>query len=215
MSENAPRRGISPLGWAIAFLAAAGVLTAAYVSLKSTKPRPLPPHLEKIAQVPAFSLKDQTGKELALDDLSGKIWVANFIFTRCKGPCPLITQRMADLNTKLGKVRDKVVLVSFSVDPGYDTPEVLAEYGAAQGADPAFWKLLATTEDDIDKIVVKGLLQPVAKEPDGTVAHSSRFVIIDADGWLRGYQDGVDPEVVQKLMVDIGDLMQENNIIKK
>ena len=215
MSENASRRGISPLGWAVAFLVAAGVLGAAYVSLKSTKPRPLPPHLEKISQVPPFSIKDQTGKELTLEELKGKIWVANFIFTRCKGPCPLITQRMADLNTKLAKVRDKIVLVSFSVDPEYDTPEVLAEYGAAQGADPSFWKLLATTQDDIDKVVIKGLLQPVAKEPDGTVAHSSRFVIVDGDGWLRGYQDGVDPEVVQKLMVDIGDLMQENNPAKK
>lgn len=215
MSDGAPRRGISPLGWAVAFVVVAGVLTAAYISLKSTTPRPLPPHLEKISKVPPFSIKDQTEHPLTLDELKGKIWVANFIFTRCKGPCPLITQRMADLNAKLGKVRDKVVLVSFSVDPGYDTPQVLAQYGAAQGANPETWKLLATTPEDIDNIIVKGLLQPVAKEPDGTVAHSSRFVIVDADGWLRGYQDGVDPEVVQKLMVDIGDLMQESTNDKK
>jgi protein SCO1/2 len=215
MSDGTPRRGISPLGWVAAFTVAAVALAAAYISLKSTPPRPLPPHLEKISKVPAFSIKDQTGKPITLDDLQGKIWVANFIFTRCKGPCPLITQRMADLNTKLGKVRDKVVLVSFSVDPGHDTPEVLAQYGAAQGASPESWKFLAPTQEDIDSIIVKGLLQPVSKEPDGTVAHSSRFVLVDADGWLRGYQDGVDPEVVQKLMVDIGDLLQENTPDKK
>lgn len=215
MSDAGPRRGISPLGWAMAFVVAAALIAAAYVNLKSTAPRPLPAHLEKISQVPPFSIKDQTGNDLTLDDLKGKIWVANFFFTRCLGPCPLITQRMADLNTKLGKVRDKVALVSFTVDPSHDTPEVLAQYGAAQGADPAYWKFLAATQEDIDQIVVKGLLQPVSKEPDGTPAHSSRFVIVDADGWLRGFQDGINPEVVQKLMVDIGDLMQENNSTKK
>ena len=215
MSDRVPRRGISPLGWVVAFAVAASLLTAAYISLKSITPRTHQPQLEKIAKVPPFNIKDQTGKALTLDDLKGKIWVANFIFTRCKGPCPLITTRMADLNAKLGKVRDQVVLVSFTVDPEYDTPEVLAKYGFAQGADPASWKLLSTSQEDIDKIVVKGLLQPVAKEPDGTPAHSTRFVLVDADGWLRSYQDGVDPEVVQKLTVDIGGLLQENDTIIK
>jgi protein SCO1/2 len=117
---------------------------------------------------------------------------------------------MQELNTKLKKVRGDVELVTFTVDPEYDTPEVLKTFGEQLGADPAAWKFLTGTPDAIKNIVVTGLLQPIAKEPDGTPAHSSRIVLVDAQGWLRGYRDGLDPEAVQKLMVDIGELLREN-----
>ena len=184
------------------------------MSLKSTKPPALPSNLEKIAKVPGFQLTDQTGKSITLEDLKGKIWAANFIFTRCKGPCPITILRMQELNTKLKKARGNVELVTFTVDPEYDTPEVLKTFGEQLGADPASWKFLTGTPDAIQKIVVAGLLQPIAKEPDGTPAHSTRIVLVDREGWLRGYQDGLDPEAVQKLMVDIGELLRENSSAK-
>lgn len=209
MSEIPARPGIPRTGWIVAFLAAAGLIGLAYVSLKSTRPPSLPSNLEKISKVPGFQLTDQTGKSITLDDLKGKIWAANFIFTRCKGPCPITVLRMQDLNTKLKKVRGNVELVTFTVDPEYDTPEILKTFGEQQGADPASWKFLTGTPDAIKNIVVTGLLQPIAKEPDGTPAHSTRIVLVDGEGWLRGYQDGLDPEAVQKLMVDIGELLRE------
>ena len=209
MSEIPARPGIPRTGWIVAFLAAAGLIGLAYVSLKSTRPPALPSNLEKISKVPGFQLTDQTGKSITLDDLKGKIWAANFIFTRCKGPCPITVLRMQDLNTKLKKVRGNVELVTFTVDPEYDTPEILKTFGEQQGADPASWKFLTGTPDAIKNIVVTGLLQPIAKEPDGTPAHSTRIVLVDGEGWLRGYQDGLDPEAVQKLMVDIGELLRE------
>jgi protein SCO1/2 len=209
MSDNSARPGISRIGWVVAFLAAAGLIGLAYVNLKSTRPPSLPSNLEKISQVPAFQLTDQTGKSITLEDLKGKIWAANFIFTRCKGPCPITVLRMQDLNTKLKKVRGNVELVTFTVDPEYDTPEILKTFSEPLGADPASWKFLTGTPDAIQKIVVTGLLQPLAKEPDGTPAHSSRIVLVDREGWLRGYHDGLDPEAVQKLMVDIGELLRE------
>ena len=122
---------------------------------------------------------------------------------------------MADLNTKLNKLRDGVVLVSFTVDPDYDTPQVLAKYGELLGANPSHWKFLTGQPDAIKDFVVKGLLQPLSKEPDGTPAHSQRFVIVDGDGWIRGFQNGEDPEVVQKLMMDIGGLLREIPATKK
>ena len=209
MSDNSARPGIPRIGWIVAFLAAAGLIGLAYVNLKSTRPPSLPSNLEKISQVPAFQLTDQTGKSITLEDLKGKIWAANFIFTRCKGPCPITVLRMQDLNTKLKKVRGNVELVTFTVDPEYDTPEILKAFSEPLGADPASWKFLTGTPDSIQKIVVTGLLQPLAKEPDGTPAHSSRIVLVDGEGWLRGYHDGLDPEAVQKLMVDIGELLRE------
>ena len=210
MSELPVRAGIPPIGWVVAFLAAAGLIGLAYVSLKSIPPPTLPSNLEKISEVPEFQLTDQTGRPTTLEDLKGKIWAANFIFTRCKGPCPITILRMQELNTKLKKVRSNVELVTFTVDPEYDTPAVLKTFGEQLGADPAAWKFLTGTPDAIKNIVVTGLLQPFAKEPDGTPAHSSRIVLVDAKGWLRGYCDGLDPEAVQKLMVDIGELLREN-----
>jgi len=209
MSEIPARPGIPRIGWVVAFLVAAGLIGLAYVNLKSTRPPSLPSNLEKISQVPAFQLTDQTGKSITLEDLKGKIWAANFIFTRCKGPCPITVLRMQDLNTKLKKVRGNVELVTFTVDPEYDTPEILKTFSEPLGADPASWKFLTGTPDAIQKIVVTGLLQPLAKEPDGTPAHSSRIVLVDGKGWLRGYHDGLDTEAVQKLMVDIGELLRE------
>jgi protein SCO1/2 len=215
MSDNSARPGIPRIGWIVAFLAAAGLIGLAYVNLKSTRPPSLPSNLEKISQVPAFQLTDQAGKSITLEDLKGKIWAANFIFTRCKGPCPITVLRMQDLNTKLKKVRGNVELVTFTVDPEYDTPEILKAFSEPLGADPASWKFLTGTPDAIQKIVVTGLLQPLAKEPDGTPAHSSRIVLVDGEGWLRGYHDGLDPEAVQKLMVDIGELLRENPSAKQ
>ncbi len=210
MSELPVRAGIPRIGWVVAFLAAAGLIGLAYVSLKSIPPPTLPSNLEKISEVPEFQLTDQTDRPITLEDLKGKIWAANFIFTRCKGPCPITILRMQELNTKLKKVRGNVELVTFTVDPEYDTPAVLKTFGEQLGADPAAWKFLTGTPDAIKNIVVTGLLQPFAKEPDGTPAHSSRIVLVDAKGWLRGYCDGLDPEAVQKLMVDIGELLREN-----
>jgi protein SCO1/2 len=215
MSDLPARSGIKPVVWVIVFVAAALLIGLAYVSLKNTRPAPPATPLEKLAQVPEFTLTDQTGAPFGSADLKGKIWVANFIFTRCKGPCPLITTRMAELNGKLKKIHDGVKLTSFTVDPEHDTPKALAAFGQNLAANPADWKFLTGSPEAINAIVVKGLLQPLAKEPDGTPAHSQRFVIVDGEGWIRGFQEGEDPEVVQKLMVDIGELLRENSATQK
>lgn len=215
MSDLPARSGIKPIVWVIAFVAVAALIGLAYVSLKNTRPAMPSAPLEKLARVPEFTLTDQTGNAFGSADLKGKIWVANFIFTRCKGPCPLITTRMAELNGKLKKTHNEVKLASFTVDPEHDTPEVLSKYGTNLAANPADWKFLTGSPEAMNEIVVKGLLQPLAKEPDGTPAHSQRFVIVDGDGWIRGFQNGEDPEVVQKLVVDIGRLLRESPASQK
>ncbi len=207
-SDLPPRRGL-PHGALIVFLLVTVVVAFAYKSLKDVRPASTPAHLERVAPVPPFQLTAQDGRPFTGEDLKGKIWIANTIFTRCQGPCPVMTARMAELNKKLAKVSDDVALVSLTVDPDYDNPTVLAEYGEKVGADPARWKFLTGPKDQMEALVVKGLLQPLAKEPDGTPAHSTRFILVDRDGWLRGFQDGNDPELVQKVLMDIGDLLRE------
>lgn len=210
MSDAQGRGSIPRIGWAIAFVSTGVLIAFIYYSLQSIRPHKVSEHLQKIAPVPAFQLIDQDGKFVALDDLKGKIWVANFIFTRCKGPCPLTTLRMSELSRALKKTHGNVQLISFTVDPEYDKQPVLHEFAKQIGANSDNWRFLTGSSQAIQDIVVKGLLQPLMKEPDGTPAHSSRIVLVDGLGWLRGYEEGTDPEVVQKLMVDIGELLREN-----
>ena len=120
-----------------------------------------------------------------------------------------MTSRMAELNQALGGKAKDVELVSITVDPEYDTPEVLKEYGEQVGATPDRWKFLTGPKDQIETTVMKGFLQALSREPSGAPIHSTRFVLVDRDGWIRGFPDGNDPEIAQKLLMDIGDLLRE------
>jgi protein SCO1/2 len=201
---------IPRLGWVIAFLGITTLIAWAYVQFNAEiQSRRAASRLERFAPAPQFQFTDQDGKVVSAADFKGKIWVVNFIFTRCTGPCPLITSRMAQLNQALqGKTKD-VELVSITVDPEYDTPQVLKQYGEQVGASPESWKFLTGPKDQIDNVVMKGFLQALGKEPSGAPIHSTRFVLVDRDGWMRGFLDGNDPEVAQKLLMDIGDLLRE------
>lgn len=171
--------------------------------------------LDRFKAIPEFSLTTQEGKPLSLDDLKGKIWVANFIFTRCPGPCPAISARMAELHSQIAQAKaDDVRLVSFSVDPENDTPEVLATYAKAFNADPARWSFLTGEPAKVQEIVEKGFLQSVVPGGDEGPTHSVRFVVVDGEGIMRSYHDGTDPEVVQKLLMDIGALLRERKEAK-
>jgi len=205
-SDPTPRR-IPPWVWGVASVTIALGLAGASFLLRNASPSGVP--LERLAKVPDFRLTAQDGSQVTGAGLEGKIWVANFIFTRCQGPCPLMSSRMAELNKKIGKARDAVTLVTISVDPVHDQPGVLSGYAAKLGADPAHWKFLTGSPEDVRALLVKGLLQSLAVAPDGTPEHTTRFVVVDGQGWMRALQDGTDPEVVQKLLIDIGSLIRE------
>ncbi|TSA32759.1 MAG: SCO family protein [Verrucomicrobiaceae bacterium] len=206
-----PARETPYLGWVVAFIFVATLISFAWSGLKGARPVRVPNHLQPVSDVPDFRLLDQSGKPFGLSDLKGKIWIGNFVFTRGSGPVPMISARMAELNQKIGSAGEGVELVTFSVDPEFDTSDVLSAYAARLGAGPGRWKFLTGSKEEVDAIVIKGLLQPLEKkEPNGTLAQSTKFVIVDGKGRLRGFADGNDPEVVQKLLMDIGDLLRES-----
>ena len=122
---------------------------------------------------------------------------------------------MAELNQALGNKATDVELVSITVDPEYDTPEVLKAYGEQVGASPNRWKFLTGPKEKVDTVVMKGFLQALSREPSGAPIHSTRFVLVDRDGWMRGFLDGNDPEFPQKLLMDIGDLLRESPSVGK
>lgn len=193
----------------VAFLVAAIGLTFLFREVRGRQSTPVPDHLKPVAAVPAARFTDQTGAPLAPSDLRGKLWVANFIFTRCAGPCPIMTARMSELNRKLGANNRDVTLVSFSVDPDYDSPSVLKDYAERNNADPKRWKFLTAPKPEMERFVVKGMLQALDKDNENLPVHSTRFVLVDREGMIRGFRDGNDPDVTDQLLMDIGDLLRE------
>ena len=169
-------------------------------ALTITLMRPLlrrePPPPPVVGQVPAFELVDHNGNPFSFNDLEGDIWVANFIFTRCPSICPLLTRGMLHLQQLYDDYGiEEIRLVSISVDPDNDTPEVLREYAAEYGADLERWTFLTGTEADIRALIVEGFKtamgEPVADDAGLIdIMHSGKFVIVDPAGGIRGYYDG-------------------------
>ncbi|MFP6673719.1 MAG: FG-GAP-like repeat-containing protein [Pirellulaceae bacterium] len=151
----------------------------------------IPPVMQ---DVPEFSLTDQSGDSFGSEQLVGKVWVANFIFTRCQATCPAQTSQMRKLQQKLAAYPSTagVHLLSISVDPEFDTPAVLATYAAAANADLEQWKFLTGERDAIWQLSKDGFHLPVSEESRNSAApilHDSKFALVDRAGRIRGYYD--------------------------
>ena len=198
--------------WVIAF-AVAGLLIFGASRLFKSSERHDVDAMPPIGEIPSFRFTTQEGKVLGKEDLLGKVWVADFVFTRCTGPCPVMTSRMAELAKGVAKAKD-VRLVSISVDPEHDTPAVLSEYAGRMLADPSKWIFLTGPKQEIDDFARKGMFQVLAYDGKGVPTHSTRFLVIDREGKIRKIRNLDEPELVQKLFMDIGDLLREPTIRK-
>jgi len=145
---------------------------------------------------PGFSLVDQAGQRVSLGDLSGEILIVDFIFTRCPGPCPIMTARHVELQRLLSpELRERVHFVSISLDPAYDTPEVLAAYAKARGADLSNWSFLTGPEADVAEVIRRWGIGTL-RAPDGNIDHALATFLVDGRGritrrWL-GLEQPVD-----------------------
>ncbi len=161
-----------------------------------------------IADVPDFSLTDQSGRTITLADLKGKIWVAKFIFTTCGGPCPIMTRRMGELRQALySRGVTDVISVSITVDPEVDTPAVLKEYAARHGADMSGWLFLTGDTMSIYDLSRAGFKLPAARtdDEDHQVEHSPRFVLVDHLARIRGYYEIVTDEEMERPRAEVFD----------
>ena len=193
--------------WVVAFLVALVLITAAARIFKASERRDIEETVP-LGNVPEFRFTTQEGKPLTRADLLGKVWIVDFFFTRCPGPCPVMTSRMAEVSRALNKTKD-VRLVSVSIDPTHDTPEVLAQYASRLNADPGRWIFLTGPQKEIEDFTQRGMLQVLAKDPSNVPTHSTRFLVIDREGRIRKSRNLDEPELVQKLFMDIGGLLRE------
>ncbi|MCS6829383.1 MAG: SCO family protein [Armatimonadota bacterium] len=208
--------------WAIR-LASWGVLVAAvlllvttYVHSRRTKVELIPVQsLPYYGELPAFSLTAHTRNAITLEDLRGKVWVANFFFTTCRSICPIMQENVATEVYAALKDNPQVRLVSFTVDPEHDTPEVLAEYARAKGVSPEKWTFVTGAKKDIYRLARKGFKLAAEDTPEyiqGTkhdFIHSEKLVLVDAHGRIRGYYNGLDLEQVRQLVRDVDRLLRE------
>ena len=158
--------------------------------------------------VPEFQLINQDGKNFGSADLRGKIWIADFIYTTCPGPCPMISSRMSELQKPLEKT--DVHLVSFTVDPSKDTPEVLRTYAERLQAEPGRWDFLTGAQSTIYNLSRNGFKLAVGEEK-GVPIHSTRMILVDRHGGIRGYYAAAEPDTVTKLVADITHLLREQS----
>jgi len=163
--------------------------------------KPLP----VLGEVPQFQLTLQAGTPFDSHSLDGRIWVANFIFTTCDGPCPMMSHQMRGIqNSTAGTPELK--LVSFTVDPAHDTPPVLAQYAAHFKADPARWFFLTGEMARLNEL---GLGAFKLNSVDGSLSHSTRFVLVDGKRRIRGYYLSSDDGFPKNLLHDIRQLQNE------
>ena len=150
-----------------------------------------------LGEVPDFHLGSEDGRPFSRADLAGEPWVAGFIFTRCTTFCPKITARMLPLQ---GQVR----LVSFTVDPEGDTPEILSQYAAAHGARAPGWRFLTGRREDLYRLISEGFKLSVAPNPDPSkggdlITHSDRLILVDGSFRIRGTYSSSAPEAMERL----------------
>jgi len=174
------------------------------------------PDEDRLYAVPDFSLVERSGRSVTRQQLMGKVWVAAFIFTRCGGPCSQVSASMARLQHDLAD-QPGVVLLSFSVDPEYDTPKVLQEYAGRFGADPKRWLFLTGKPETIYPLIRTGfhlVAQPnegADRTPGQEVLHDTRLALVDDQGDIRGYFQATDPEDMGRLEEKIKTLVQERS----
>jgi protein SCO1/2 len=163
--------------------------------------KPLP----VIGPAPPFALTSQDGAPVSLASLRGKVVAVTFIYTGCPDICPLLTQKMVDVQDALGQeFGAKVAFVSITLDPEHDTPEVLKDYAQFWGANPEGWSFLTGSLDAVRDVTRRyGVF--FAKKEDGSVEHSQLTTLVDADGQMRVQYLGArfDPEEFRRDLMSL------------
>jgi len=188
------------IGIAAAFVLGLGGLLIIGMAERSRSGLPL------LGQVPEFEFIKQDGSPFGLKNMKGKISIVDFIFTSCQTICPPMSGNMQTLYNQF-EGADQVQFVSITVDPERDSLSVLQEYARDFGVNDDRWVFLWQPIEKVVWLSERGFMISARDLPMG---HSSRFVLVDPEGLIRGYYDGVDDESMKKLVEDIRRLAKES-----
>lgn len=159
-----------------------------------------------LGQVGPFSLTDAQNREFNENNVKDKIWIVDFIFTSCQGPCPLMTQRLAALQQEF-KDNPTLNILTVTVDPERDSPDVLNQYAQQYQADQSSWHFLTGERERIRALMMDELKLGFA---DDIIFHSDRLVLVDKKARIRGYYVGSERDSFKKLKRDLTTLLSHD-----
>lgn len=165
--------------------------------------------------LPTFSFAAHDGSTVSRAELLGKVWVADFIFTSCPGPCLKMSAQMREIQSRLGNNPD-VRFISFTVNPEVDTPPVLAKYAEKFSAGPN-WLFLTGAKQEIYTLAEKGFLLNAVDTGDGSgrledkFIHDTKFAIVDRRGTIRAYIDGTEEGAATKIAAAVQHYLSSSN----
>lgn len=212
-----PARG-GVLGFVIRYPWVVGVVlgVVALTAMRGCQSRRLA-GLPVLGTVPDFALTTQTGAAITAADLDKKVWIASFFFTSCKTTCPAIMQAMNEVaaGVQAGLPQtSRIQLVSFSVDPEFDTPTELTRYAAERKLDLSRWRLVTGARKDIEALVMDGFKTAVGDKVEKAgiidISHSMKLVLIDGERHIRHYfsaSDAKDRETIVAYAIDMAKTM--------
>jgi protein SCO1/2 len=169
-----------------------------------------------LGSIQEFKLQNQDGRDFSNRDIAGSVLLVNFVFTSCPSTCPMLTKTMADVQVRLKGTGKSVQLLTVTVDPEHDTPEVLKAYAKKHFADLSTWSFITGSKEDIRKLVVGSFASPLSIEssnkPDDMsagfqIAHGEHFVLVDQLGRIRSYERINSPKDINRVMRDIAILV--------
>ena len=187
----------------------AAVIPAVFVPTLAC--RPADPELDDLGVVPPFSLVDERGQPVTEEALRGHPTVVDFVFTRCDNICPTMSMRMHGIQDKTFDAGKRLKLVSFTVDPTHDTPQVLADYAKIHQADDSRWRFVTIAPGQSpDKLrtliqdIFKNSMKVTGTQDNGApaVGHTPYFMLIDGDLHIRGAYNSGDLPRLDELMRD-------------
>jgi protein SCO1/2 len=194
-------------GVLVAGLLGIGILAAAsYLKPAASQP-------DRLGEAPAFTLTTQNETVFSHTQLSGKVWMTDFMFTQCRGICLVLTQRMK-------KLQDDLIdqpgweMVSITVDPEHDTPRVLADYAREHDCDPERWVFLTGEKEAVRKLSIEGFhlaVEDVGESEEEPILHSQRIILVDAENEIRGFYDALDEEAMKQLASHVRLLLEASS----
>lgn len=186
-----------------------------YPLLKSVN-RELPDNLPVLYKLPEYQFTNQFNKPFGSNDLKGKAYIASFFFTACPSVCPKLMDEMQTIQHRVRGLGTNIALISYTVDPGTDTPEVLYKKASEMKANPYIWFFLTSDEQSLRDLLIAGYKVAMGdKEPiEDTflydIAHTEKLALVDGKGQIRGFYSS-DTDGINRLMIDLGLLVNRES----
>jgi protein SCO1 len=217
MNESPPNKPSHRVEWLVwgALVLTVATITIAFIWTRWHQGEFRVP-LDMMGRVPEFTLTNQHAQTVSLTNLLGQVWVADVIFTTCPMSCERMTQRMHAIAKEIS-AHAPVKFVSITANPGFDSPAVLKKYAERHGIDQSRWHFLTGLKPEVYALSVGGLKFAVLdnedrSNPDNLFVHSTKFVLVDKHGNIRGYFEGTEEEGRKQLLLAVKKLARERSL---